>query len=237
MKNERGYILHQGSKGGHDYVVIATLKTNNRKTGDMIQVWILLVDVSPVEGVKTGIDALSVCIGCIFATGEGCYVNVGQAPLAIWKAFHRGLYETLPLAGYPLIFTGRKVRFGAYGNPSLIPLAKVKLIAGLSDGWTGYFHDWKDMHSLTAQAYGKFFMASTETEDSRCKANEKGLRYFHVSPEQPEGTLECLADSHGIACIDCNLCNGNRLRNAKPIWINPHGSQRQRAVNVSIIQH
>jgi hypothetical protein len=234
MKNERGFIIHEGVKNGHDFVVIATLKTNNRKTGDMIQIWILLTDVSPVDGVKTGVDALSVCTGCVFANGNGCYVNVGQAPLSIWKGFKRGLYETLPLAAYPIVFTGRKVRFGAYGNPSLIPLAKVKLITSLSDGWTGYFHDWKEMHSATANAYGRYFMASTETEESRCNAIDKGLRYFHVSPEQPEGTLECLADSQNLSCADCKLCQGNRL-NAKPIWINPHGSKRSKAVNASTL--
>ena len=49
----RGYVLHEGD----DFFVVATMKTTNRKTGDMVQIWILLRDVSPVEGVKTVLDA------------------------------------------------------------------------------------------------------------------------------------------------------------------------------------
>ena len=87
----RGYVLHEGD----DFFVVATMQTTNRKTGDMVQIWILLRDVSPVEGVKTGLDAETVCIGCIFANGNGCYVNVGQAPLAVWKGYHANIYPYL----------------------------------------------------------------------------------------------------------------------------------------------
>ena len=47
-----GFIIYEGTKNGSRYAVIATLKTSNRKTGNMIQLWILLADHSPVEGVK-----------------------------------------------------------------------------------------------------------------------------------------------------------------------------------------
>jgi hypothetical protein len=50
----KGYILHQNSNP----VVIATLESENRKTGNMIQVWILCANVSPVESVKAGLDAI-----------------------------------------------------------------------------------------------------------------------------------------------------------------------------------
>jgi hypothetical protein len=228
-----GFIIHEGSKNGSKFAVIATLKTSNRKTGNMIQLWILLSDHSPVDGVKSGLDASTICTGCKFASGNGCYVNVGQAPNSIWKAYKANKYPKLDPFLYDSVFNGRKVRFGAYGNPSLIPLSIIKMITESCDGWTGYFHDWKEMSKERATAYGNYFMASTETNDSVRRAKEKNLRYFHVSPEQPKDTIECLADSKGLSCDQCQLCKGNRI-GAKSIWINPHGSKKKRAIEQAI---
>ena len=228
-----GFIIHEGSKNGEKYAVIATLKTSNRKTGNMIQLWIILSDHSPVDGVKSGLDALTICTGCKFASGNGCYVNVGQAPLQIWKSYKANKYPKLDPFLYDNVFNGRKVRFGAYGNPSLIPLSIIKMITEVCDGWTGYFHDWQQMSKQKAQAYGQYFMASTETNDSVRRAKEKNLRFFHVSPEQPKDTIECLSDSRGLSCDLCQLCKGNRI-GAKSIWINPHGSKKKRAIEQAI---
>ena len=206
-----GFIIYEGTKNGEKFAVIATLKTSNRKTGNMIQLWILLSDHSPVDGVKSGLDASTICTGCKFASGNGCYVNVGQAPLQIWKSYKANKYPKLDPFLYDNVFNGRKVRFGAYGNPSLIPLSIVKMITESCDGWTGYFHDWKGMSKEKAQSYGKYFMASTETNDSVRRAREKNLRFFHVSPNQPKNTIECLSDSRGLSCDQCQLCKGLSL--------------------------
>jgi len=50
-----GYLLHSDS----DIVVIATLESENRKTGNMIQIWILCANESPVTAVKTGHDGIA----------------------------------------------------------------------------------------------------------------------------------------------------------------------------------
>ena len=133
MKKPKGFIIHEGKtdKGFH-FIAIATLKTNNRKTGDMVQIWFLLRDINPVDVVKCGLDATTICAGCPFASGGGCYVNVGQAPLSVWKAYHRGSYAPLHPFQYATVFADRKVRFGAYGNPSLLPVSIVKAIAHAS---------------------------------------------------------------------------------------------------------
>jgi hypothetical protein len=229
MKNQ---VIHQTSK----IVVIATgldRLSNNRKTGNMIQIWIMNTNINPVEAVATGIDAITVCKGCPFASGNGCYVNVGQAPLAIWKAFKAGKYPTLPPKDYARAFGGRKVRFGAYGNPSMMPLSIVKAIAKVCNGWTGYFHDWHTMPTAKADAYAQYFMVSTDTEESRLCAEENEWRYFHVSPTQPANTMECLSDAKGMTCADCKLCAGLSKARQKSIWINPHGSKKAKAVKAS----
>jgi hypothetical protein len=231
MRKQTGYVIHEGrTENGFAFVAIATLKTNNRKTGDMVQIWFLLRDINPVDVVTCALDASTICAECPFASGKGCYVNVGQAPLAVWKAYHRGAYSPLLPKDYAGAFEGRKVRFGAYGNPSLLPVSIVKAIAETSEGWTGYFHDWRTNRYATE--YSRFFMASTETESSFRLASSLGLRTFHASPVQPQGTVECLSDSTNgrVNCAQCKLaCNG--LSSARPsVWINPHGSKVARAI-------
>jgi hypothetical protein len=227
-KKVTGYVLHRDKVNGHAYVAILTLKTSNRKTGNMAQIWFLLTETNPVDAVKSGIDANSICRGCPFAAGGGCYVNVGQAPLGIWKAFKRGRYTDLTPATYATILSGRKIRFGAYGNPTLLPIAKVKALAAVSEGWTGYFHDWKT-NPLAAE-YAKFFMASTETQSSLAQANRLGFRTFHVSPIKPPAAIECLSETKGMACADCKLCGGLLNKSRLPsVWINPHGKSKNRA--------
>ena len=230
-KNPSGYVIHRGNVNGKPFVAIATLKTSNIKTGNMIQIWFLLEDENPVESVKNGLDASTICRGCPFASGAGCYVNVGQAPLAVWKGFHKGIYpDALPFQ-YQEIFAGRKIRFGAYGNPTLLPLSKVKAIAAVSNGWTGYFHDWQE--NPLAKEYALYFMASTETENSRVLANGLGFRTFHVSPTKPESAMECLSDSKGMTCAQCKLCAGLSKSRLPSIWINPHGSKKSRAIKAA----
>lgn len=231
-RKAKGYVLHRGTVNGQRYAAVATMKTDNRKTGDMVQVWFVLLDINPVEAVARGIDAETVCRGCPFASGNGCYVNVGQAPLAVWKGFHRGIYPEAQPYQYAEIFAGRKVRFGAYGNPTLLPISKVKAIAEVSNGWTGYFHDWKE--NPMAHAYSAYFMASTETEDSRKLANAIGFRTFHVSPEKPADAIECLSDAKGLTCSQCKLCAGLSKGRQPSIWINPHGAKKGRAISAAM---
>jgi hypothetical protein len=227
-KKPTGYLLHEGfTRTGHEFVAIATLKTDNRKTGDMAQIWFLLKHENPVVAVKEGLDAATICDGCPFASGNGCYVNVGHAPLGIWRAYHRGSYPAAYPADYARIFGGRKVRFGAYGNPSLLPVSIVKAIASVSTGWTGYFHDWRT--NAFASEYAKFFMTSTETEASRLEAKMLGFRYFHVSPVKPDDAIECLSDAKGISCAQCKLCAGLTKKRQPSVWINPHGTYSKKA--------
>ena len=100
MHKHNGYILQRGVSpiDGKPFVVIMTMSTSNRKTGDMIQVWILRDDVNPVAAVATG-DDITICGDCPHRKQSdgtrSCYVNVGQAPNSIWKAYKRGSYGKL----------------------------------------------------------------------------------------------------------------------------------------------
>lgn len=234
MKKPNTYLLHEGTLASGDaFIVTATLKSKNEKTGNMVQIAIMLRDVDPVAGVLSGLDAVTICTDCPFATGNGCYVNVAKSPLTIWRAFHRGNVPFLAPKDYARVFSGRKVRFGSYGNPTLIPISIVKAICAICEGWTGYFHNWKSMTPQLARRWNAYFMASTETKDSLAMANQLRLRTFHASPVQPEGTVECLSDTHNKECKDCMLCCGTKL-NAKSVWINPHGVKVKKANQVAM---
>lgn len=237
MSTPNGYVIAKGySTDGQNepWVAIATLSSRNEKTGNMISIWLLLENHHPIEVVKEGLDSKTICKGCPFASGRGCYVIVFQAPSMIWHAFKRGAYPDLEKENYAPVFGGRAVRFGAYGNPSLLPIAIVQRIVRVCKSHTGYYHDWQ---STRKQRYGKFFMASTETPEKLALARAMGFRAFHVSEIQPENTIECLADSTNgrVKCIDCKLaCDGKSGKNGgRDVWINPHGSGRAKAIAAS----
>lgn len=229
------YIIHETDK----VVVIATEKSTNRKTGKSVQLWILDATMHPVESRRSGHDAQNQCAGCVFASGNGCYVSPN--PLgAIWRKWKRGGYAPL-LMGSPewnAFFSTDFVRFGAYGNPSLIPLPMVADIASRARRITGYFHDWHTMAPGDAIAYGQFFMASCEA-DNFGKAQSLGLRTFSVVPApMPSAGIECLADAKGMTCKECGLCDGNRRTTgrSKPlphVFITAHGYQKQKAITMA----
>lgn len=232
MKQSRGYVLWQGASAidGAPLVAIATMATKNPKTGDMVQVWILRSDVNPAESVASGLDR-STCGDCALRpliqrmarTGvalsgwrqqlrsKPCYVNVGQAPLAVWRAWRRGAYPVWDGDGAP--FRGRAIRWGAYGDPALIPHDVVHAVNAHAKRWTGYTHQWR--HAFAAWSR-EVFMASTDTDSDRVTASQRGWRTFHArgaSDAIPTGSIVCPASKEGgerTTCAQCTLCNGAR---------------------------
>ena len=56
MKIENGYTLHETMENGEKVAIIATgitRKTNNQKTGNMIQIWILLANQNPIAAMQS----------------------------------------------------------------------------------------------------------------------------------------------------------------------------------------
>ena len=61
IKEPKGYVLYEGKslykESENDIVVILqTGNSANKKTGNMMQVWIMLKDIDPVEANKLGLD-------------------------------------------------------------------------------------------------------------------------------------------------------------------------------------
>ena len=224
-----GFILHEDSQR----VIIATgfeTPSDNRKTGDMIQIWILVKSVDPVTAIRTGLDRL-ICGNCRHRGHEvdgkhgverTCYVNPGQAPLGIWRAWRAGKYPTLQFMN---CFAGRKVRFGAYGDPTHLPLSLALAIAGVSSGHTGYTHQWR---KPSLQGWKQLIMASVDTTAELVIARSMGWSTFRVSPDMDHHTMEtlCASDRLGTPCADCLACLGSR-NGIQSVWIPVHGTGKR----------
>ena len=122
MAKPNGYILWEGSSklDGQPIVVIATMNSSNVKTGNMIQTWILRADINPVQAVNDG-DDYSICGNCphrkksyvddkgVDQSTRSCYVNVGQAPNSVYKAYKAGKYPRYTYAEHGNVFKGRSI--------------------------------------------------------------------------------------------------------------------------------
>jgi len=225
-----GFTLYHGPSALEPSRMIAailTLKTSNRKTGNMAQVWIIDAGpLNPVELSKAKLDA-SICGNCPHRHSlEGsCYVNLGQAPLAIYRAFKNGRYEAFNPIEHGHYLSTRKTRLGAYGDPAAVPYAVLKQITELSLAHTGYTH--QAAHSAFDARYTSICMVSADTPKQALKWQALGAKTFRVAlagDTLAANELECLADSKGLTCNECGLCDGS----TKNIAITVHGSRAKR---------
>jgi hypothetical protein len=209
----------------------------------MIQVWILARHESPVSAVANGHDSI-VCFDCKHR-GEGfkdrsCYVNVGQGPNSVWRAYQNGSYPKLARARYAEVFAHRAVRFGAYGEPVLIPIGIVRAIVALANGHTGYTHQWRKPEY---REYRKYVMASCDSMAEYAMAKRLGWRTFRVRTADSAvlaREISCPAsDEMGkrTQCVRCKLCSGSHgTQDArKDIVIIVHGAQAKNFVALDSI--
>lgn len=229
MKKPTGYTIFEGKSPitGDDIIAVITLKSTNVKTGNMASMWILHKDLSPIEASKEGKDE-SICGMCPHRhnLGGACYVTLFQAPLQVWKSYHKGNY---PKVNDMSIFEGMSVRFGAYGDPNVIPIDILVQLKSVVKNSTSYTHQWKtesDNESLKAVS-----MASVDNKEEATLAIENNWRYFRVTNDISDinkaTEIVCPNTTRGIQCIDCGLCKGNTIK-AKNIVIEVHGSKKKK---------
>jgi hypothetical protein len=222
-KQPLGYVLHETAQT----VVIATgfgRPSANTKTGSTMQIWSLVKNTDPVEAAAIGADR-AVCFSCPLRPTKsgGCYVRKEQAPAQIWTSYRAGKYPHIAERWH--LFTGRVVRFGAYGEPVLLPLPTVSAIAAVANHWLGYTHQWR---RPAFQAYKKFFMASCAGREEAQAAQALGWRTFTIIPEDAaplSNEILCPNEKIGTQCITCGLCNGSTSRR-RSIVIHPHGASK-----------
>lgn len=220
-----GIILYEGPSmiDGAPIVVVATGSTN-RKTGGMLQTWIIRADVEPHEARKTGQDA-SICGDCPHRAGS-CYVVLHQAPLSVFRAYKRGSYRTAgDLQTIAAVGKGKAVRLGSYGDPAAVPVEVWEALVSEAASHTGYTHQWRKVPSLRT-----FCMASCDTEADRLEAKANGWRTFRVrAADAPlmDREITCPASAEGgsrTTCDRCGLCAGLRKWSGKDVAIIVHGA-------------
>jgi hypothetical protein len=229
-----GYVLWEGESllNGDPIVAIATgfqSRSTNKKTGDMVQTWILCQNSPPTQAIKDGAD-VAICGSCwhrgdpLEQRSRSCYVEVGRAPTAVWNAWKRGRYA---IDSDPGVFAGRLIRLGAYGDPAAVPADVWSKVCESATGWTGYTHQWR----TAAPALARLCMASCDSEAERAEARLKGYRSFRVtkslSPTRLDGEVFCPASEiagNKLTCNTCLSCNGTATQRRGDIVIPVHGS-------------
>jgi hypothetical protein len=233
---QRGYVLHRGPSpiDGKPIVVIAVMNSSNRKTGNMIQTYILRDDLDPLSAVNSGDDA-SVCGDCPHRKqpdgSRSCYVNVGQSVMAVWRAYQAKKYKELwTNEELEYVFSGRGIRWGAYGDPACIPHKLVAWLNKHAANHTGYTHQWR---AEFASPFKGVFMASCDGFTDYCDAMVSGWKSFTVTPKgyKPSGIKQCPATvpNSQAQCVTCSLCSGDKLN----VFVEAHGSGSKYVTNLA----
>jgi len=235
-----GFVFYDGPSliDGAPIVAIAVLASENGKTGDMVQTYILRADVDPVSALRTGEDR-SICGDCVHrpANDGACYVNVAQSVQSVYWAWFRGAYELVaPIVGARMI-EGRKLRMGSYGDPAAVPAQFWRQLAKYTSGHTGYTHQWR---KPIARGLRTLVMASADSASDRDVARAMGWRTFRVrTADETLGAREivCPASPEGgdrRQCVTCLACDGADRVGKVSVAIIVHGSKARRFVPIAV---
>jgi hypothetical protein len=233
------YLRTRSTLDNRPILVALSDTSKNRKTGQMVQSWILRDRVSPIQAVKSGGDS-SVCGDCPrrWYLGGDCYVVPGRGPLNIWRSI-KGHYgenssaRPLDLVSPPRSLVGRPLRLGAYGDPALVPfpLWERIMLALKVERWTGYTHQWRTCDPR----FQNLVMASCDSENDRLEAHEAGWRTFRVrSVSEPvlPGEFMCPASNEAgkvRTCETCFACTGGNVARVSPVIV-AHGPRNQKGL-------
>lgn len=227
VSSASGAIFYEGPSrlDGAPIVGIVTFKTENEKTGNLAQTWIMRADADPLTAIYNGLDK-SMCGQCpltgsveIDQNGQsvnrkrGCYVKVHQAPLSVFRGYQRGIY---PRINSLVSAFNKGFRYGSYGDPTAIPRKNweyVESAVSPDESRPGYTHQWRQKRF---QGWSKRLMASTHSLEENLLAHEQGWRTFrtiNAVSELAPNEIICPASAEGkfrATCETCGACNGRR---------------------------
>ena len=226
-----GAVIFRGPSqlDGAPIIVVAVWSSKNRKTGDMLQTYILREDIDPLTANKLGED-YSICGDCALrgtptldptkkqAEDRPCYVVLGQGPMVVFKGLQRGLYpDRTQRHERRELGRSRMVRIGTYGDGAAVPEHVWTELLYAAEGHTAYTHN---------RANPVHFMVSADTLPQAQAAWSSGFRTFRLVKDVADivRSEEILCpSSRGVQCVDCRLCGGSRVQ-AKSIAIVVHGN-------------
>lgn len=173
--------------------------------------------------------AEKVCFDCPFRGYLKCYTHKYQQYAGFVSMLKSIVREFTTLDFVPYVGSatekilcmakGRYIRFGTYGEPTLIPLDLVASMVDVSKSHTGYTHQWaKNLD------FAKYFMASTHNEAQAGIAQKMGFRSFIATDKPIKTAVVCPASKEAgfkSTCEKCGLCSGSR-KGTKNIVILEH---------------
>jgi hypothetical protein len=238
-KQLKAAIIYRGPSliDNKPIVAVATYSKRNRKTGGMIQTYILVDGLDPRVANKNGADH-SICGNCPFrgtphgepdkalAKDRRCYVRIDQGPLNVYKSIQRGVYPFIRgHAAIAALGRGRMIRIGTYGDGAAVPSYIWDSLISEARGHTAYSHQ---ALMRTANFRPDLYMRSIDSLEEAYQAWANGQRTFRVVKRVNEiikgKEILCPASKEAgrrVQCADCRLCGGTRVQ-AKSIAIPAH---------------
>ena len=222
--------------------VVSKNKTSNKKISDgkpLVQTYTFskeqyhLATTSKGFGMKKffALDE-SNCMDCKFSGNQGeggCYTHKFNQYVGFLSMLRSIKIEQLTAITVSKVIAiielckDTYVRFGTYGEPSLLPLSMVKSMADVASNWTGYTHQ---HDKKFAQGYKDFFMASTHTQEESTNRTSDGWRSFIALESGTDAdAISCPASKEaGVLsnCSKCSLCSGAIGKGKKNVKILLH---------------
>lgn len=248
--NKNAAVIYQGPSqiDGAPIVVIVTglaKASQNEKTGDMVQTYILRADMVPTVAVKVGADS-SICGACIHRgkpnpdqsagaaamVERSCYVTVMHGPRSAYAGWVAGSTKAQPVEVIADRIAGRMVRLGTYGDPAAVPLSVWEILLSKAQGWTGYSHQWRNLSG----DWARLVMASADSVEDVTAAHALGFRTFRVAPaagqeiRKVESVCPASAEKGKVTdCATCRACMGTSGKARASIVIAAHGAGAKHA--------
>ncbi|HCM1516429.1 TPA: hypothetical protein N2918_002081 [Vibrio parahaemolyticus] len=210
---------------GQDIELIA-LHRGNAKTGNMIQLSVIPVTWELEDGTE---GRKAICGSCPHHKLGSCYAY-DQGLFTMRKQGRKGAYKPMEMSEFLEFVKGAYIRFGRFGDLSLLPFEVVKKIADVAGGFTGYTNQWRSKHY--DPRFNDLFMLSTLGDKDAAEAKKKfpNARQFQVIHEQADytndikkGVIMC-PSQNGYTCDECLLCDGESAKGgAVNIQVRAHG--------------
>jgi hypothetical protein len=165
------------------------------------------------------------CLNCPFRPYLKCYTHKFNEYIGMLSML-RSVKEIKPLdkiRDQILSWSkDRYIRFGQYGEPTLVPLDLVSDMVNVANNWTGYTHQWRKK-----KEYSPYFMASTHSLAESLRAELIGFRSFVAVSVKIEnkGFVQCPAAKETgkkSNCEKCGLCSGSKGKGKKSVQILNH---------------
>lgn len=231
-------------RSGDTITVVSLGKTTNKKialpTEKIVQTYHFSKEQYEVAQGKTTMREFfshdgKVCFDCPFAVSNGaklsaCYTHKLMQYSGFLSSLRSigklGEWDDIPTLSPKLAVAivdmckDKYVRFGTYGEPSLMPISLVAMMTANAKTWTGYTHQWRKKTE-----YAPYFMASVHNDYEESIASLIGFRSFVVASEAHPQFVSCPASEESgfkSHCSKCGLCGGTKGKGKKSIVIIEH---------------